>query len=43
VGRGTIGAEAFQAGEVWLLPDAGEQAAIMADGASRFLRTWVPG
>ena len=42
-GRGTIGAEAFRAGEVWLLPDEGEQAAIRADGAARFLRTWVPG
>jgi len=42
-GRGAIGAEAFQAGEVWLLPDEGEQAAIEFDGASRFLRTWVPG
>src|ERR1035441_995859 len=42
-GRGAIGAEAFQAGGGWLLPDTGEQAAIVADGASRFLRTWVPG
>jgi mannose-6-phosphate isomerase len=42
-GRGTFGAQAFQAGEVWLLPEAGEQAATVADGASRFLRTWVPG
>ena len=41
-GRGTIGAEAYQAGEVWLLPDEGEQAAIAADEASRFLRTWAP-
>jgi hypothetical protein len=32
----------LEAGEVWLLPDEGEQAAIMADGPSRFLRTWVP-
>jgi mannose-6-phosphate isomerase len=42
-GRGAIGAQAFQAGEVWLLPDEGGQAAIAADRASRFLRTWVPG
>ncbi len=42
-GRGTLGAEAFQAGEVWLLPDSGEPTAIVAAGASRFLRTWVPG
>ena len=41
-GRGSIGGEAFQAGEVWLLPDDGEQPAIVADLASRFLRTWVP-
>jgi mannose-6-phosphate isomerase len=42
-GSGTIGAEAFHSGEVWLLPDDGEQVAIVADEASRFLRTWVPG
>jgi mannose-6-phosphate isomerase len=42
-GRGTIAAEGFQAGEVWLLPDEGEQTAIVAGEASRFLRTWVPG
>jgi mannose-6-phosphate isomerase len=41
-GRGAIGAAGFKAGEVWLLPDEGEQAAIVADGAARFLRTWVP-
>jgi hypothetical protein len=28
---------------VWLLPDEGEQAAMVAREASRFLRTWVPG
>jgi hypothetical protein len=27
---------------VWLLPDEGEQAPIVADEASRFLRTWAP-
>jgi mannose-6-phosphate isomerase len=42
-GGGTIGTEVFQAGDVWLLPDAGEQAAVTAQVASRFLRTWVPG
>jgi mannose-6-phosphate isomerase len=42
-GRGTIGAAAFQPGEVWLLPDEGEQAAIASAGSARFLRTWVPG
>jgi hypothetical protein len=42
-GCGTIGSEAFQAGEVWLMPDEDEQAAIVARETSRFLRTWVPG
>ena len=41
-GRGKIGTEAFQAGEVWLLPDEGEQPGILADVPARFLRTWVP-
>ena len=41
-GHGTIGTEAFQSGEVWLLPDDGEQPAATADTSSRFLRTWVP-
>jgi hypothetical protein len=41
-GRGIIGGEAFQAGEVWLLPDQGEQPVTVAETASRFLRTWVP-
>ena len=41
-GRGTIGGEACQAGEVWLLPEAGEQPAIRAESDARFLRTWVP-
>jgi hypothetical protein len=36
--------EATRTGEVeHLLPDAGEQAAIAAREASRFLRAWVPG
>jgi mannose-6-phosphate isomerase len=41
-GRGKIGAGAFQAGEVWLLPDEGDQPAVVADGSARYLRTWVP-
>jgi hypothetical protein len=40
-GAGTIGEEAVQAGEVWLLPEAGEQPVVR--GPARFLRTWVPG
>jgi hypothetical protein len=42
-GGGTIGEEAFRAGEVWLLPESGGQPSIRAAGAARFLRTWVPG
>jgi hypothetical protein len=42
-GRGTIGEEVCQAGEVWLLPDDGVQPAVAAHEAARFLRTWVPG
>ena len=34
---------AVRVGEAWLLPDEGEQAAMVAREASRFLRTWVPG
>jgi mannose-6-phosphate isomerase len=41
-GRGTIGGEPYQSGEVWLLPESGEQPAIRAAGEARFLRTWVP-
>lgn len=41
-GRGEIGEEPFQAGEVWLLPDCGDQPAIYPDQPARFLRTWVP-
>jgi mannose-6-phosphate isomerase len=40
-GRGAIGGELFHAGEVWLLPDDGEQPAVGAETASRFLRSWV--
>jgi mannose-6-phosphate isomerase len=41
-GRGTIGGERFDAREVWLLPEWGEQPAIRADAPARFLRTHVP-
>jgi mannose-6-phosphate isomerase len=40
-GSGTIGGEAVRAGEVWLLPEAGEQPVVR--GPARFLRTWAPG
>ncbi len=42
-GRGRIGAEACAPGEVWLLPDAGEQPVIRSEAGAQFLRTWVPG
>jgi mannose-6-phosphate isomerase len=42
-GRGTLGSESFRPGEVWWLPDEGAPPALVADEASRFLRTWVPG
>ena len=41
-GAGSIGADRFHRGEVWLLPDAGAQPVIRADSPSRFLRTFVP-
>jgi len=41
-GMGAIGGEAVRAGEVWLLPERGDQPAVSGDGAS-FLRTYVPG
>jgi mannose-6-phosphate isomerase len=41
-GSGSIGGDAFRAGEVWLLPATGEQPAILAGTDTRFLRTWVP-
>jgi mannose-6-phosphate isomerase len=41
-GQGMIGGEPFRPGEVWLLPDAGEQPSIRATTAARWLRTWVP-
>jgi mannose-6-phosphate isomerase len=41
-GNAKIGGEPVHAGEVWLLPDSGEQPVIEAE-AARFLRTYVPG
>jgi mannose-6-phosphate isomerase len=41
-GHGKIGEEQFQAGEVWLLPEEGDQPAIVSEVPSRFLRTWAP-
>jgi mannose-6-phosphate isomerase len=39
-GQGTVAGQAFRRGEVWLLPD---RAAVHAETAARFLRTFVPG
>jgi len=41
-GGGTIAGQAFQPGEVWLLPEIGAQPVIRAEMESRFLRTYVP-
>jgi mannose-6-phosphate isomerase len=41
-GRGRIGQEAFHPGEVWLLPETGEQPQIRAEGDARLLRTYLP-
>ncbi|HTS29584.1 MAG TPA: class I mannose-6-phosphate isomerase [Bryobacteraceae bacterium] len=41
-GSATIGAEPCQAGEVWLVPEPGDPAAVKATGGVKFLRTWVP-
>ncbi|MGD0500308.1 MAG: class I mannose-6-phosphate isomerase [Bryobacteraceae bacterium] len=41
-GRGAIGAEPFQPGEVWLLPETGEQTEICAASDAEFLRTYAP-
>jgi mannose-6-phosphate isomerase len=41
-GLGAIGDESYQPGEVWLLPESGDQPQIVPDYDSRFLRTWVP-
>ena len=40
-GRGRIGSEAVRPGEVWLLPETGQQPTVHADAAMRFLRTHV--
>jgi mannose-6-phosphate isomerase len=40
-GAASIGAESVHAGEVWLLPETGEQPVVRGDNA-RFLRTYVP-
>jgi len=42
-GSGNIGPDPYRPGEVWLLPETGDQPAIHADQPSTFLRTWVPG
>ena len=41
-GRGSIGGQPYGRGEVWLLPETGDQPPIRAAEASRFLRTWTP-
>ena len=40
-GAGTIGGEAVRPGEVWLLPETGDQPCIKAETGMRFLRTHV--
>jgi len=40
-GSATIGPESCRAGEVWLMPETGEQPIVRANSA-KFLRTWVP-
>jgi mannose-6-phosphate isomerase len=40
-GVGMIGGEPVRAGQVWLLPEKGEQPVVSGDGVS-FLRTYVP-
>jgi mannose-6-phosphate isomerase len=39
-GEGSIGEEPMRPGEVWLMPEVGDQPAV--SGPGRFLRTWVP-
>jgi mannose-6-phosphate isomerase len=41
-GCGTIGGEPFRQGEVWLMPQTGEQPLIQADAPAQFLRTYAP-
>jgi mannose-6-phosphate isomerase len=41
-GSGAIGGKPFRRGEVWLLPESGEQPEIRAESDARFLRTYAP-
>jgi mannose-6-phosphate isomerase len=41
-GSGTIGAEPVKMGEVWLLPESGEQPLVSTSESVSFLRTYVP-
>jgi mannose-6-phosphate isomerase len=41
-GAGTFDGEPFRQREVWLFPETGEQPAIRARSAARFLRTYAP-
>ena len=41
-GSGRIGEAVVHAGEVWLLPEHGEQPAVWSETEARFLRTYVP-
>jgi mannose-6-phosphate isomerase len=41
-GSGTIGTQAVKMGEVWLLPETGDQPVVSASEPVRFLRTYVP-
>ena len=41
-GEGTIGTDPFRQGEVWLLPEEGEQPVIRTARGTEFLRTYVP-
>jgi hypothetical protein len=41
-GSGSIGAQRFHRGEVWLLPETGPQPEIRAGDDTRFLRTYLP-
>lgn len=41
-GAGNVGRGKYHSGDVWLLPETGEQPEIQAGENSIFLRTWVP-
>lgn len=41
-GEATIGSHAVKMGEVWLLPEEGDQPAVSTGGTASFLRTYVP-